>query len=171
MNSKLITLIFLTVFLSLLFSACTKVKSKFSEEVFIENSAKNPKGEVLINDSDLPGKNRRIITTFKSTPVPKRTLSDKSEIVTSFDSYGSKTEKRWFNNNPRLQSVLVRTAVDGTKAVTVYGYGTNVKTITNLNNPLTASADQIADAAQITATRNDLPLNYSYPKPAQIVKK
>lgn len=165
MNIKLITLFLLTAFSSILFSACTSVESKNSEEeVVIGNTAKSPSGEVTITDSDLQKKDKQIVTSYKSVPVPKKTLPDKSEIVTGFDGYGSKIEKRSFNDNPRLRFVLVLTAVDGTQTVTVYGYGANVKIIYNLTDPLTASADQIADAAQITATRDDLPSNYSFPK-------
>ena len=165
MNNKLITLLLLTAFSSILFSACTKAESKVSEEIVIENTAKSSKGEVTITNSDLQEKNKQIITSYKSVPVPKRTMPDKSEIVTSFDGYGNKTEKRIFNDNPLLRFVLVCTAVDGTQTITVYGYDANVKTVTNLDGQaLNYSAKQIADAAQITATRDELPSNYSFPK-------
>ncbi len=42
--------------------------------------------------------------------------SDSSEITTSYDAYGTKTEMRGFKVNPYLSMVIVKTLADKTKA-------------------------------------------------------
>jgi hypothetical protein len=60
--------------------------------------------------------------------------------------------------------VIVRTSIDKTRTVTVYGYGSDTKNVDELGGiALTASADEIADKAKLTVTRsfkNNIPENF-----------
>src|SRR4030095_6124965 len=51
--------------------------------------------------------------------VANRTAPDNSEVTTSVDPNGVKTETRTFRNNPRVSKVVVTTR-DGKKTVKVY---------------------------------------------------
>ncbi|HET6647586.1 MAG TPA: hypothetical protein VFH01_09695, partial [Pyrinomonadaceae bacterium] len=49
-----------------------------------------------------------------------RTAADGSEITTTTDASGVKTETRVFRNNPRVSRVVVTTTADGRRTVRAY---------------------------------------------------
>lgn len=155
MNFRLTIFLLLTAFSSMLFSGCTNVESKNSEseEIVIDSGSKPVNVEVVITDADLQEKDSQISTAQESTQLAKRFLADKSEVETMIDGYGNKTETRYFREHLRLRCVILRTAVDGSQEVTVYGYGGDVKIFADLGDKaLTASGDEIANTAELTAT-------------------
>lgn len=85
--------------------------------------------------------------------------NDNSKIVLMTDRSGNKTEIRTFQNHQRLSSVVVQTDVNGFRIA--YIYGQNGETVlapeSILPRLLTASADEIANAANIyqTVTEGD----------------
>jgi hypothetical protein len=74
-----------------------------------------------------------------------------------YDSLGNKTETRHFKGHSRLRSVIITTSVDGRKQIFIYGFGTDVKTLSGetVNNLMTDSGDEIANAAGIYQTRSN----------------
>lgn len=125
------------------------------EEVMIDSTSKPANEEIVITDADLKDKDKQISTDQPSTQLAKRLLADKSEVETSIDGFGNKTETRYFKEHSRLKLVILRTSVDGNQEATVYGYGGNVETLTDLGDKaLTASGNEIADAAKLYATRS-----------------
>ena len=78
-------------------------------EVKIEDK-ENTDNIVTITDEDLQPK--QITTSKESRTEPTQILADKSALVTMFDGYGNKTEKRYFNSHPRIQLVQIRTSTD-----------------------------------------------------------
>ncbi len=157
MNSRLANFLLLAVFSSVLFSACTNVESKTSEEVVFDSSSKPANDEVVITDSDLKDKtNKQISTDRESTELAKRVLSDKSEVETLVDGFGNKVETRYFVGHPRLRLIILRTSVDGKQEATVYGYGTDTKIVEDLGDKaITGSGDEIANTAGLLATRSN----------------
>ncbi len=138
----------------LLSSACTSVESNEQEEVFFDSGGKSLSKEVVISNSDFNKENLQVSSVQQSGELPKRTLADKSEVETLLDAFGNKVETRYFPNNPRIQSVMVRTAADGKVQVTVYGYGSDTRIVAELDGGvLTASADEISNAAKLTGSR------------------
>ncbi|CAN5399124.1 hypothetical protein BH10ACI1_BH10ACI1_07680 [soil metagenome] len=165
------------------FSACGGIKSTELPEVVINDNKPNTLNEVVITDEDIINSTRNSNGNgLQATQT--NSLADNSEIVTMFDGYGNKTEKRYFNNNSRLELVMVRTAVDGRKQIIVYGFGTEIITMPDdfAGIALNASADEIANAAKlkntrpfkpsfITATLTPIPSSQTVTKPVVQVEK
>lgn len=80
--------------------------------------------------------------------------SDNSEITTSTDANGVKTETRVFKNNPRVSKVVVTTARDGKRTTTVYGPTGESKDLKDQTvDVLEGAGNAIADAAGWTADK------------------
>ena len=152
MSSKIF--IILAVFLLTLVSACSK--SGAADQTANASTAGDTqaKTEVYIDESDFQNQPEQITTTTTQSQGDSRLLSDKSKVTTAFDGYGNKSETRYFENDPRLRFVLVRTSRDGVKEVTVYGHDSDTKMVNELGDrALTASSQEIASAAGMTATK------------------
>ena len=78
--------------------------------------------------------------------VATRTGPDNSEITTTTDASGVKTETRVFRNNPRISRVVVTTR-NGQRTVTAYSASGESKVVDGVEDALTASADAIATSA------------------------
>jgi hypothetical protein len=79
---------------------------------------------------------------------------DKSEITTSVDTNGVRTETRVFHDNPRVSKVVVTTR-DGKRTVTVYAPSGEAREL-NKNEPedvLEATGTAIADAVGFVADK------------------
>src|SRR5947207_14836472 len=72
---------------------------------------------------------------------------DQSEITTSVDANGVKTETRVFHNNPRVAKVVVTTR-DGKRTTTVYAPSGETKDLKDdVGDVLSATGNAIADGA------------------------
>lgn len=83
-----------------------------------------------------------------------RAGADDSEIITSVDANGVKTETRVFHNNPRVSKVVVTTR-DGERTVKVYAPSGEAREL-NKNEPedvLEATGTAIADAVGFVADK------------------
>ena len=126
-------------------------------EVVFDDGYRAANGEeIIIDDSMLQNGNRTISTTKESIEEPTKILGDNSKITVTYDGFGNKTETRSFNNHLRIGLVLLKTSANGTKAAFVYGRNGQEKILPEkmLNMVLTASADEIANAAGIYETFN-----------------
>jgi transcriptional regulator of met regulon len=82
---------------------------------------------------------------------------DNSEITTSVDSSGTKTETRTFKNNPRISKVVVTTR-DGRRTVRAYSAKGEEREVTTNENVLEATGDKVASAAGFVADKaEDVP--------------
>jgi hypothetical protein len=78
---------------------------------------------------------------------------DNSEITTSVDANGVKTETRVFHNNPRVAKVVVTTR-DGKRTTTVYAPSGQSKDLKEeAGDALSATGNAIADAAGFLAEK------------------
>jgi hypothetical protein len=78
---------------------------------------------------------------------------DNSEISTTTDATGVKTETRVFHNNPRVSRVVVTTR-DGKRTTTVYGPKGEAKDLKDETvDVLAAAGNAIADAAGFVAEK------------------
>lgn len=128
--------------------------SEQRSEVIIDDGYKGSSGdEVVIDERDL---NLQTSTTAKNFEEISRILKDGSELIVKYDGYGNKTETRRFKNHPRISTILIRTAVNGKRRFYIYGYG-DVKTppAEMMDKALTASADDLANAAGLYEERSD----------------
>lgn len=114
-------------------------------------------GEVVIDDRYLNTENLQASNSNQNPEETIKAISDLSEITTRYDSFGNKTEARYFKNHPRLSLVLLETAANGRQRVYVYGYGKEVKTLPGemSKKVLTASGDEIANAAGLNEMRSN----------------
>ena len=76
-----------------------------------------------------------------------RTAADGSEITTTTDASGVKTETRVFRNDPRVQRVVVTTSQDGRRTVRAYSATGESKEVNDVGDALEVTGDKIADAA------------------------
>ena len=76
-----------------------------------------------------------------------RTAADGSEITTTTDANGVKTETRVFRNNPRISRVVVTTDRDGRRTVRAYSATGDGKEVNDVGDALEVTGDKIADAA------------------------
>jgi hypothetical protein len=87
--------------------------------------------------------------TAATQPAP-----DNSEVTTSVDATGTKTETRVFRNNPRVSKVVVTTH-NGTRTVKAYSPSGEEREIkSNDENILEATGDKVADAAGFVADKS-----------------
>jgi hypothetical protein len=154
MKLKLVISLLAVVSVPTFFSSCTNVESKNSDEVVIDRSSTSSSDEVFITNSDVKSQKQLLSTMQKrGGQLEKRVLSDKSEIETLIDGFGNKVETRFFPGHPRLRLLVLRTSLKGQQEVTVYGNGGVTKIVNELaDRALSASGDEIANAAQLTAT-------------------
>lgn len=91
------------------------------------------------------GANANTNTTVASTT--SRPGPDGSEITTSVDANGVRTETRIFHNNPRVAKVVVTTR-DGKRTTTVYAPSGESKDLKDdVGDALAATGNALADAA------------------------
>lgn len=143
---------FWTALAAVAFSACGGDASNTREVKFDDAAHVVAADEVVISDADLKNNSLNAsadMTANQNRTEPIKILADKSELETSYDAYGNKSETRYFKNRSRLKFVLVRTASDGEKQVFVYGYGNDTKLMPEdfSELALTRSAEEIAAAA------------------------
>ena len=78
---------------------------------------------------------------------------DNSEISTTVDSEGTRTETRTFRNNPRVSKVVVTTRKDGTRTVKVTSRSGEEKVVDTTEDVLKATGDKVADGAGFVADK------------------
>lgn len=91
-------------------------------------------------------------TTAQATTAP---APDNSEITTSVDAQGNRTETRVFRNNPRVSKVVVTTNKNGTKTARVVSRSGEEREVKTDENVLEATGDKIADAAGFVADKSE----------------
>ncbi len=153
MNARIFSLLLLVLFVSIFLSGCTNAESKSSEEVVIDSSSNGSSNEVYITNADVKSENQQISTTQISAQNESTILSDNSKVETLVDGFGNRTQTRYFPGHPRLRLLILRTSAAGKQEVTVYGNAGDTKIVPDLGDKaLTASGDEIANAAQLFAT-------------------
>ncbi len=88
-----------------------------------------------------------------------RAGTDNSDITTTTDASGVRTETRVFRNNPRVSRVVVTTQPSGQRTVRVYSVSGEEKVVDNVGDALEATGDAIASAAGWTVTKTGEGLN------------
>lgn len=84
-----------------------------------------------------------------------RTAADGSEITTTINENGVKTETRTFRNNPRVSRVVVTTTRDGKRTVRVYSPKGEEKEVNDVGDALEVTGDKLADAAGWVADKTE----------------
>ena len=85
--------------------------------------------------------NANTVATTTTRPAP-----DNSEVMTTIDANGVKTETRTFQNNPRVSKVVVTTR-NGQRTVRAYSKSGEEKDVNDVGDALVVTGDKIADAA------------------------
>lgn len=84
-----------------------------------------------------------------------RTAADGSEITTTINADGTKTETRTFRNNPRVSRVVVTTTRDGRRTVRVTSPRGEEKEVNDVGDALEVTGDKLADAAGWVADKGE----------------
>lgn len=79
--------------------------------------------------------------------------ADNSQISTTTDASGVKTETRVFRNNPRVSRVVVTTTPAGQRTVRVYSTTGEERVVDDLEDALVATGETVARAAGWTADK------------------
>jgi hypothetical protein len=79
---------------------------------------------------------------------------DNSEVTTSVDANGNRTETRVFKNNPHISRVVVTTR-DGKRTVRAYSPSGEEREVNSDENVLEATGDKVASAAGWTAEKTE----------------
>jgi hypothetical protein len=90
--------------------------------------------------------------TATASPV---VAPDNSEITTTTDASGTKTETRTFKNNPNVSKVVVTTTRDGKRTVKVYSPSGQEREVKTDENVLEATGDAIAKSAGFVADKGE----------------
>lgn len=90
--------------------------------------------------------------TAQATTAP---APDNSEITTSVDAQGNRTETRVFRDNPRVSKVVVTTNKNGTRTTRVVSRNGEEREVKTDDNVLEATGDKIADAAGFVADKSE----------------
>jgi hypothetical protein len=100
------------------------------------------------SDNANANSNANVVATETVRPGP-----DGSEITTTVDANGVRTETRVFHNNPRVSKVVVTTR-DGRRTTTVYAPSGESKDLAdNVGDALVITGNAIADGAGWTADK------------------
>jgi hypothetical protein len=132
------------------------ISSKEKEIVFDNGYKINDKGLIINNKGEIvEDSNFESNEKFKTSSTEKpedisEVANDGSRINIMYDAVGNKTETRYFNNS-RLKYLVLRTTVNGQREIFVFGQNGQTKSLPEnmLDEVLTASADEIANAAGI----------------------
>lgn len=149
------------VLFSVCFSvSCSKKQSGgIEQEIVIDEGYKTAPatGEIIIEDRSLTETNNQTADARAGRREVTRIIADNSKITTMYDGYGNKTETRFFDNNPLLNSVIVRTSAAGDKQVFVNAQNGSVGHLPEnmFERVLSAPANDLAAAANIFEGRRE----------------
>ena len=100
------------------------------------------------------GCNQAADTTAQNQAQPTTSPGpDNSEITTSVDTEGTRTETRTFRNNPRISKVVVTTRKDGTRTVKATSPSGEERVVETTEDVLKATGNKIADGAGFVADK------------------
>lgn len=129
------------------FISCDTVKSENSSSGSLRGEKRNESEIVEIFDQPEPP----VRTTTKIYKEMTKIESDNSLVETMFDAHGNKTQSRYFNGNPLLKMVVLRTKNDGQTEAVIYGQNGDIKIAPPeiVENIMNSSAKEIAKAVEI----------------------
>ena len=94
-------------------------------------------------------------TNANTSEVATRTAPDNSEITTTTDSNGTRTETRVFRDNPRVSKVVVTTS-NGQRTVKVYSKTGEERDLKDQTaDALVATGNALADSAGFVADKSE----------------
>ena len=94
------------------------------------------------------------ISCATESTATTRIAADGTEITTTTDANGVKTETRVFRDNPRVSKVVVTTYPDNRRVVRVYSARGEEKEVDSVADALEATGDELADAAGFVADKS-----------------
>lgn len=160
-----LSLLLCTISLVAGFISCDTVKSENSYSGNLRGEKRSDSEIVEFYDDPEPP----VRTTVKAYKETTKIESDNSLVETMFDAHGNKTESRYFNGNPLLKMVVLRTKADGQTEAVIYGQNGDIKTAPPelVENIMKSSAKDIAKAVEIKegTIENQIPAMLAALKP------
>lgn len=118
-----LSLLLCTISLVVGFISCDTVKSDEESSGNLQGEKRSVSEVVEIYDQPEPP----VRTTTQSYKERTRIESDNSLVETMFDNHGNKTESRYFNGNPLLKMIVLRTKTDGQTEAVIYAQNGDIK--------------------------------------------
>lgn len=161
-----LSLLLCTIGLVAGFISCDNVKSEKERRENLRDGSKSGITETVeIYDQPSPP----VRTTAKAYKETAKIESDNSLVETMYDDHGNKTESRYFNNNPVLKMVVLRTKTSGETEAIIYGQNGDIKIAPPelVRNIMKSSAKDIAKAVEIKegVIENQIPAMLAATKP------
>jgi hypothetical protein len=111
-------------------------------------------------------------TTSDQPAATTSTAPDNSQVVTTTDKNGMKTQTRTFSGNPRVSKVVVTTTREGKRTVKVYSPSGEEREVKNgSSDPLTATGNAIADGAGFVADKSETAVDKTKEAAKPVVEK
>lgn len=105
------------------------------------------------------GCNQATDTTQSPAQATTSPAPDNSEISTTVDQDGTRTETRTFRDDPRVSKVVVTTRRDGTRTVRATSRSGEEKVVDTTEDVLQATGEKVADAAGFVAVQGEKAVN------------
>lgn len=161
-----LSLLICTISLVAGFISCDNVKSEQERKENLRNASQRGITETVeIYDQPSPP----VRTTAKAYKEITKIESDNSLVETMFDDHGNKTESRYFNSNPVLKMVVLRTKANGESEAVIYGQNGDIKIAPPeiVKSIMKSSAKDIARAVEIKegVIENQIPAMLAAEKP------
>ena len=157
MNYK-VSLMVVALLCLVTYAIVSKIKPTKTETAIAGEASRNGSdAKIPGNEESLTDAEKNFTALGNSSQGTTKIAPDGSQIKTTYDGFGNKTEFRVFNNHPRLKYLMLRTSVTGEKQVYVHGQNGEVEglPVNMLDKATTVSADEIASSAGITQTRQE----------------
>lgn len=161
-----LSLLICTISLVAGFISCDNVKSESERKESLRNGSQRGITETVeLYDQPAPP----VRTTAKAYKETTKIESDNSLVETMYDGHGNKTESRYFNNNPVLKMVVLRTKANGETEAVIYGQNGDIKIAPPelAEKIMKSSAKDIAKAVEIKegTIYNEIPAMLAATKP------
>lgn len=160
-----LSLLICTISLVAGFISCDNVKSENERKESLRNNQRGVTETVEFYDQPAPP----VRTTAKAYKETTKIESDNSTVETMYDNHGNKTESRYFNNNPVLKMVVLRTKLNGETEAVIYGQNGDIKIAPPelVEKIMKSSAKDIAKAVEIKEGEiyNEIPAMLAATKP------
>lgn len=161
-----LSLLICTISLVAGFISCDNVKSENERKESLRNDQRGTIETVEFYDQPAPP----VRTTAKAYKEITKIESDNSTVETMYDNHGNKTESRYFNNNPVLKMIVLRTKLNGETEAVIYGQNGDIKIAPPelVEKIMKSSAKDIAKAVEIKegSIYNEIPAMLAATKPA-----
>jgi hypothetical protein len=141
MNIKIFLLVIIA--LAMLAPACSRKSTQTSEGV----------EEIVMDDLSAEEREKLLKSSGINLKENKYLSDNLSRVEISYDNFGIRVERQYYNNLPNIKYIAVHTFPNGSKQVFIYGANGSVRSLSEnmMNEIAKASPDQLTGDAPVYA--------------------